>query len=408
MKRYAFIAGIALATLSIQGEISGQERSSTGEIQSIELPEDLGSRPTFVQHHNPDAISSDKYLEAYIQGLIDAKFPKNKVIVIIRNGEALLSNLPKDKVLADKIVAFVNKFSSIALSTGYTDIAAAVDVTQTANSTSTNAAGVEALVAPGTGIWLPQSTVLFPTMVANPRQICFSVGERFNDILGHHRSSAVTFGDQLPFYRWCNMWKWHGDLQFELEAGVFAVFNHTKPSSPLCNADYYVGFPFSYAVGPYAFRLRFYHISSHLGDELASVHNHVRRRNKSFEAVDFFSSYYITDQIRVYGGLGMIAHSDSEMPVKPLYVEYGAEVRVWRHNFTQLYGEPFLAMHFKNSQDLNWKFDSTFALGYEWGKIQGFGRKLRAFVEYHQGFSPDGQFSKKRTDYLAFRLAYGF
>jgi len=265
-----------------------------------------------------------------------------------------------------------------------------------------------ALVAPGTGIWLPQSTVLFPTMVADPRQISFSVGRRFRDTLGKQQSSAVSFGDQFPMYRWCNMWRWHGDLQLELEAGVFALFNHTVPSAPLLNADYYVGIPLSYAVGPYAFRLRLYHISSHLGDELKSVHCNVCRRNKSFEAIDFFSSYYITEQLRVYGGVGVIGHSDSEMLLKPLYVQYGAEVRPWRRNFTQLYGQPFLAMNFQNSQNNDWKFDSTFAIGYEWGKIQGFGRKIRLFAEYHEGLSPDGQFCKMHTDYFAIRLSYGF
>jgi len=377
--------------------------SEPQKTQSIELPEDLGARPTIALREPSTNFQSDKYLEAYIQGLIDAKFPKNKVLVTIRNGEAILNNLPNDKDLSDKIVAFVKKFSSIAQAAGYNESIAISDIPM-----ATQVVDTDERKTPGTGIWLPTSTVLFPTMVANPRQISFSVGQRFRDTVGTQRASAVSFGDQLPMYRWCNMWKWHGDLQLELEGGVFALFNHTRPSSPLLNADYYVGIPLSYAVGPYAFRLRLYHISSHLGDELKSVHRHVHRRNKSFEAIDFFSSYFITNQIRVYGGLGIICHSDSEMRLKPFYVQYGAEIRVARHNFTQLYGEPFLAMHFENAETHNWNFDSTFAIGYEWGKIQGFGRKLRAFIEYHEGYSPEGQFYKKRTDYLAFRLAYGF
>ncbi len=402
MKRIATLSSIILTTISLHSNaIAENDEQPVKRIQTIELPEDIQTKRS--HDENNSKISQDKYLEAYIQGLLDAKFPKNKVTITVRNGDVLLANLPDDKQLADCIVNFVKKFSSVATAAGFsTDIAAS-------EMASTPTAGnSDDLAIPGTGIWLPQSTVLFPTMVANPRQISFSVGQRLRDQLGKQRASAVSFGDQLPLYRWCNMWKWHGDLQLELEAGVFAVFNHTIPSAPLLNADYYVGIPLSYAIGPYAFRLRLYHISSHLGDELKHVHRHVHRRNKSFEALDFFTSYNITEQIRVYGGVGVIGHSDSEMRLKPLYVEYGAEVRPWRRHFKQLYGQPFLAMHFANRQDTKWKADATFAVGYEWGKIQGFGRKLRAFIEYHEGFSPDGQFSRQRTDYVAFRLAYGF
>ncbi|MDB6081880.1 MAG: hypothetical protein JWO53_1152, partial [Chlamydiia bacterium] len=94
--------------------------------------------------------------------------------------------------------------------------------------------------------------------------------------------------------------------------------------------------------------------------------------------------------------------------IDPLYAEYGMEVRAFRRNFTQLYGQYFLSMYFRNYQEENFKFDATYAIGYEWGKLQGLGRKIRLFLEYHDGFSLDGQFSKKKTDYVGIRLSYGF
>ncbi len=96
------------------------------------------------------------------------------------------------------------------------------------------------------------------------------------------------------------------------------------------------------------------------------------------------------------------------MRVKPLYAEYGMEVRAFRHNFTQLFGQTFLSMYFRNYQDTNFDMDSSYALGYEWGKISGYGRKIRLFLEYHDGFSCEGQFSKRRTNYFGLRLSYGF
>jgi len=84
------------------------------------------------------------------------------------------------------------------------------------------------------------------------------------------------------------------------------------------------------------------------------------------------------------------------------------EIRLARVNWTRLYGTPFLAMHFENWQDNKWKIDATFALGYEWGKINGMGRKIRVSAEYHNGFCDAGQFSRLRDDYVQFRLSYGF
>lgn len=363
---------------------------------AIEIPEDITVRTS--EKNNPQ-MTHDARLEAYLQGLVDAKYAKYQVTVSVRNGGVILLNLPQDSIKANKIIALVRKFSSISNVLGKTDISL---------SDETALPGRLLTKHDYTGIWFPQSTILFPSQIANPRQVCFSVGPRFRDTCGGNVATAFSFGDQFPIYRWAHIWKWRGDLQLELEAGLFAVFNHDVPSFPMQNADYYVGIPLTYAVGPWAFRGRIYHISSHLGDEYMERHKHCHRRNKSFEAIDFFTSYQFTDGIRFFGGPGIIYHSDPDYHIDPLYAEYGMEVRAFRHNFTQLFGQPFLSMYFRNYQEENFRFDETFALGYEWGKIQGYGRKIRVFLEYHDGFSLEGQFSKRRTDYFGIKLQYGF
>jgi hypothetical protein len=377
---------------------------SEQNILAVELPADFLAilpDPAANDEKVSPKTQQDIYLEAYLQGSLDSKFPKSGVLVTVRNGDVLLMHLPNDKVEADKIVTYIKKFC------GSTEACSPNNIL-TSEAAHEKEEKQEFQRSKRKGTWFPQSTVLFPTMVANPRQMCFSIGRRFRDEATGQNNSDVTFGDQFPLYRWSNVWKWKGDLQLELEAGVFAVFNHDHPSAPLINADYYVGIPLSYAVDRWAFRARLYHISSHLGDEFLLNHHKAHRRNKSFEAADFFTSYQLTNAIRVYGGVGSIVHSDSQMHLKPLYVEYGTEVRILRHNWTQLYGQPFMAIHLQNFQDNNWEPDAYYALGYEWGKIYGVGRKVRLFLEWHDGFSADGQFSRKRNDWFAIRLTYGF
>ncbi len=397
-----------LATISFFSAIgfAYTEKNHDDEIALVEIPEDFAvARIRMGPSESETFMQQDAYLQAYIQGSLDSRYPDAHVNVRVENGTVKLTQLPKDNKEAQEITEYARKFcAGSSMVPQNTDVLAQEEV-----PTKTIAKKYEE--RPSQGVWFPQSTVLFPTQIANPHQVMFSGGIRFRDEVTGQVSTPVVFGDQFPFYRWTNIWKWHGDLQLEVEGAVFAVFNQDYYSSPLVNADYYVGIPLTYAVGKWAHRVRLYHISSHLGDEeIIKVRPELRhkRKNKSFEALDLFTDYQLTKNIRFYGGIGSVVHSDSEMHMKPLYFEYGMEVRMWRHDFEQLFGQPFLAFHCENWQDNDYKMDFTAALGYEWGKRYGLGRKVRAWVAYHDGFSQEGQFTRKRADYLEFRLGWGF
>lgn len=361
-------------------------------VKALEIPEDC--RLAMTDPELSQKSSSDSYLEAYIQGVLDAKFPDSGVMVTVRNGDVLLFHLPSDAEQSKEIVTYVQELTKRSV------------YDTNPSQTEPKKEGKERPHDKWHGVWLPQSTVLFPTQIANPRQPCFSCGGRIHDKVGGPFASAIVIGDQFPIYRWANFKG--GDLQLELEGAAFAVFNLRDQNFPMINADYYVGVPLSFAKEHRAYRLRLYHISSHVGDEYLVDHRHFNRKNKSFEAFDISGDYQFNQHLRLYGILGSVFLSDSEMKMKPLYVEYGFEVRGPRSDFTQLFGQPFLAVHMQNWEDVNFAQDMTYALGYEWGKIHGIGRKVRAFLEYHQGFSTEGQFSRRRTKYIGLRLTYGF
>ena len=337
---------------------------------------------------------SDSYLEAYIQGVLDTKYPDIGMRVSVRKGDIFLQHLPADNAQAEDIVLFV---TSLTHRTVRESLKPKIETTK-----------INHIEEPLEchGVWLPQSTVLYPTQIANPRQISFSGGMRFHDRIAGKVATAVSFGDQFPFYRWAGFKG--GDLQLEVEGGAFAIFDMHKKEFPLINSDWYGGIPLTFARNSWAYRLRIYHISSHVGDEFLERYHGFCRKNKSFEALDLSADYQLAKNVRFYCVLGSVVHSDNEMPMKNLYVEYGFEARGPRSDFKQLFGQPFLAVHMRDWQENHFALDSTYALGYEWGKIHGVGRKVRAFIEYHQGFSPDGQFSRVRTKYVGFRFAYGF
>jgi uncharacterized C2H2 Zn-finger protein len=262
------------------------------------------------------------------------------------------------------------------------------------------------------GVWLPEDPELFRPFMADPRQLTYSAGWRFNDQVLAKNVIDVSFFDSIAFYRWCDLWHKGSQLQLELEGAVWAVFDPLHDSSPLMNADYYGGLNLSYILNRWSFRLRGYHISSHIGDEFLLNHPGFDRRNASAEYVDIFASYELTDEIRVYAGVGYIVAQDKEFKCSRFYGEWGSELRLLSVGFTsqkdQLYGCPILGMHFRYKKDFKHHLDQTYVLGWEFGKLCGLRRRLRVYLEYHDGYSVEGQFCKQPTNYFSVRTSYGF
>jgi len=354
----------------------------------------------------------DSKLEGYIQALLDLHFYEYQADIHIKGHSAYLSNLPKNQMLADSIVAFVKDFPGIDK----------VVVVKTPGKRSDELPGLKERKAKKriSGIWFPQSNVLFQPLVADPRQVTYSLGYRMGDRVMGKRAAEVSFGDDFPLYRWRSVWQRGADLQFGIEAGVWCVFSYEEKNgavtadqfAELMNSDFYAGLPLTYAMDAWTFRLRLYHISSHLGDEYLVNHPAVapKRKNPSKETIDFVASYQLTSSIRLFAGPGWVIHSDKTYPVKPWHFMYGLECRLagFRSEYHGLYGQPFLAMFFKNDQEYQWDFETSYSIGYEWSKLQGIGRKVRLYLNYHHGHSLEGQFSRERTQYASVGFSYGF
>lgn len=262
------------------------------------------------------------------------------------------------------------------------------------------------------GIWFPEGPPAFRPFIADPRQVTLGVGWRFDDEVLGKNLIPVSYGDTFPIFRWIDIWPLRGDLQFEIEGALWAIFDPLHESSPLIDADYYVGFPLTYLFGDWALRLRGYHISTHIGDEYLLDHPHFDRRNPSIEAFDFYFSNQFSKDIRLYGGIGYFACQDESFRVGPFYCQAGAEVRFFQLGYrdycNRLFGVPFFAMDFYYQTYFKHHVNSNFAIGYEWGKVSGLRRKFRIFLEYHDGYSTEGQFCIFPDRYLCIRGTYGF
>ncbi len=351
------------------------------------------------------AWASDEYLTGYLQALVDMNYFEFQVKVIAKDGIVYVFNLPCNPLLSQSILCFLYDVPCVK----------AVEAIncppeQYFRACLDDICWGDSPCCQIKGIWFPQLTVLFQPLIADPRQVTNSAAIRFNDdVVGKH-VGAVSFGDDFSFFRWLDVCGWGGDLEFLIEAGIFSVFNLDHAEESMVNTDFFVAATFAYAINCWSFRLRLWHLSSHLGDEFLLAHPGFPRCNLSDEGIDLFASYQCCKALRLYVGIGDIFDRDKSFPEKPFYVEGGAEIRVFgcRSCFDKLYVQPFFAMHFRSWAEHNYMIDQTYVLGLEYSKIQGIGRKLRLFGEYHNGYSREGQFLRHRCSYSALRMTYGF
>lgn len=348
----------------------------------------------------------DGYMEGYIQALIDAHYYEFNVLVYVKDRIVYLYNLPNNDLVAKSIISFVRDMPNV----------------QQVELGKEKFPEKELEIQEDTigrskikGVWFPQSTLIYQPMIANPRNPVNSVEYRMGDNVLGNIAIAVSLGDVFPIFRWRDVFPARGDLQFDIEGTVWSVFNMWADNNPngeiaeLMNSDYLLGFPFSYAFDKWSFRLRPYHISSHLGDEFLAKRPGYQRKNPSMEAIDFFVSYQFNEMFRLFVGPGWVFHSDNTYKLKPFYVEYGGEIHLpgFKSYYHQLYGSPFAAVFFRNWQAVKWKLDTNIALGYEWSKLQGIGRKIRLMLTYHDGYS-DGEFFKQISTYFGIKATYGY
>ncbi len=305
-------------------------------------------------------------------------------------------------------------FVGVLLSVGFTDKVCAVNLGET--DCDEECCWDNAPRNSRSGVWLPEGASLFPPFLADPHRVCPSTGWRFDDRIFDVNTIDVSYADNVPIYRWFNVGARGSLLQLELEGALWALFEPTLESSPLVNADYYVGGVLTYAYRNWSFRLRGFHISSHLGDEfllnMQIEQPEFKRLNPSAEYIDLAGAYVWNEDVRLYAGIGCVVHDDKSFPWKGFYSLCGFEHYLPFFRFyddcDRIGGSPFQALHLHFQTTNSFSPDLTYVLGYELCKFCGLARALRFFGEYHNGFSVEGQFAKTRTRYYALRFSYGF
>ncbi|MDD5022125.1 MAG: DUF1207 domain-containing protein [Endomicrobiaceae bacterium] len=245
---------------------------------------------------------------------------------------------------------------------------------------------------------------LFRPLLADPKQPQFFVSMyQFNSANVRYIQASVGFGETFGLYRFLGINEGDG-IQFNLEGGLFAQFNMSTASHDLINADYTIGIPVTYRYGDNSIRLRIYHQSSHLGDELLLNGDSPDRVNLSFEAVEFLYSRE-WHNLRVYGGGEyMLKKEPNELKQRAIHwgIEYrGTKPLIWN-------GRLVSGADMKAFEEHNWGTDISIKTGLEFGQPNLGKRRLRVMIEWYGGFNPRGQFYIDKVEYYGLGVSLGF
>ena len=168
------------------------------------------------------------------------------------------------------------------------------------------------------------------------------------------------------------------------------------------SADFRAGLPITYGVGNHRWKLAYYHLSSHVGDEFLLKNPGFTRLNYARDVFVLAYARYLNPKLRMYGEVGWAFYDEISRPW-----EFQVGIDYAPCGPTGLYGEPFFAMngHFRQEVDFGGAF--TFQLGWAWRGDES-SNMLRTGLHYYNGKSNQYSFFNEHEQQLGFGLWYDF
>jgi hypothetical protein len=166
--------------------------------------------------------------------------------------------------------------------------------------------------------------------------------------------------------------------------------------------DFRGGIPLTYGKGPWRWKFAYYHLSSHLGDEYI-VRTGATRINFSRDAFVFGSSYYVCDELRVYGETGWAFSTDGG--TQPWEFQFGIDYSP----LTPTGGRPvmFWAINGHLREEVDFGGNFVVQVGYQWRPYDGT-RLLRFGLQYYNGKSKQYEFFNQHEELIGFGLWFDY
>ncbi|TWT95322.1 hypothetical protein Pla108_34680 [Botrimarina colliarenosi] len=204
------------------------------------------------------------------------------------------------------------------------------------------------------------------------------------------RKGVVRFGNCDP----TNPVGWQLDLE-----GATIVRLNLDENRDVDSSDFRFGVPLTYTAGDgVAYKLGYYHLSSHLGDELIARTGVNNRVNYVRDAIIAGVSYQIVPSVRIYGETAYAFFTAGG--AEPWEFQFGAEYS--QPGPTGFAGTPFIATNAHLREELEFGGDWTLQTGWLWRGNTG--STLRLGLHYMNGKSTQYQFFDRNEEQFGLGL----
>ena len=232
---------------------------------------------------------------------------------------------------------------------------------------------------------------LMPTISADPREP--SLGGRVilvnkgASLFGTGLEGEADIGKSLPFVILGGSDP-EDVLLLGLQGGIFGRFTFSTKQKDLISTDWVFGLPLILRRGKNWYRLRYRHMSSHLGDEYQNRFD-VERSGYSRDQLGLTVYRHIGKGFSMYGG-GNVAFNVEPDPSDRIALNAGFELigKVTTQGY-----KPFLGVDVYIDQDSSWKPRVNVQTGMIF--FPNSDRRLKFIFEFLGGPSPQGEFHKK-------------
>jgi hypothetical protein len=246
--------------------------------------------------------------------------------------------------------------------------------------------------------------IIYRSYLAGPREPRLGT-QLFHNETASPRSELLwdgTVGGRRGLFRYGNSNPADPEgWQLDLEGAAIVRLNLDE-NRDVDASDFRFGVPLTYGEGDTQYKFGYYHLSSHLGDELITRTGVNSRINYVRDAIIFGVSHELTPAVRVYGETAYAFFTAGG--AEPWEFQFGVEYA--QPGPTGPHGTPFVATNAHLREEVDFGGDWNFQTGWLWRGATG--STFRVGMQYMNGKSTQYQFFNRNEEQIGVGFWYDF
>jgi len=259
---------------------------------------------------------------------------------------------------------------------------------------------------PADEIWTLQVMprgLLYRSYVAGPRESRLGYAWLYDDRRGRWINEA-TIGARVGLLRLGTVGRSGMAQGWQLDVEAAAMPQLAEGNLDLVATDFRIGVPLTGRTDQWQWKLAYYHLSSHAGDEfLLTEATNFERINFSRNALVAGLGWFPCPSVRLYGEVGYGFLNDGGN--RPWEFQFGAEYQPLPVRET--WGVPFAAVNAHLREEVDFGGSLNILAGWSWASLTE-GGTIRAGVQYYNGQAMQLEFLGRSEELIGLGLWIDF